>query len=113
MTHDFLLFLRIILTEAVKKEPQYGSLGFLQGKIAQANSLPNTPAHSVTEKIPPKDRRISDTPGLKHLKTVVKPPESTDFEEESILDEEDSSSDDGISMMKKVPLAQDNKKRDV
>ena len=80
----------------------------------QVNSSPNTPSHSgsynTQRSLPTLDnRRVSDTPSFGKLKTLEAEKLDTirkalDFDEKSILDEEDSSSDDGISMMKKVPL---------
>ena len=100
----------------MKSREHCGSFGYLPVKTSerQVNSSPNTPSHSESyntqRSLPTLDnRRVSDTPSFGKLKTLEAEKLDTirkalDFDEKSILDEEDSSSDDGISMMKKVPL---------
>ena len=113
---NFTSFKFTIFNQKTASREHCGSLGYLPVKTSerQVNSSPNTPSHSESYKtqrsLPSSEtRRISDTPSFGKSKTseaekseIIR--RAIDFNEESILDEEDSSSDDGILMMKKVPL---------
>ena len=103
-------------TSTTRKE-QSGSLGNLPGKTVQyASSLPNTPLHSINEN---KNnnvlrRKVSDTPPAVFNQIEITNNHNFEFEDDSIITEEEleeSSSDDGITMVKKVPLGPSSQKQ--
>ena len=101
-------------TSTTRKE-QSGSLGNLPGKTVQyASSLPNTPLHSINENKNNNvlKRKASDTPPA--VFNQIEITNNFEFEDDSIITEEEleeSSSDDGITMVKKVPLGPSSQKQ--